>query len=137
MTTSFGTKSFGDMGRKSFGMKSFGMGVEKDRERDRARVRRGAKENTDIARGKLLDARERLKQKERENEAEMKRRKAQEGKNLNPLAFSSMPSREYAKSLRNPANLSTVPKKPKYSMVEPRERIYGKRFVLNETRWQR
>jgi len=139
MTTSFGTKSFGqrDLGRGSLGRKSFGMGVEKDLERDRARVRRGAKENTDRARGKLLDARERLKQKERENEAEMKKRKAQEGKNLNPLAFSSMPSREYAKSLRNPVNLSTVPQKPKYSMVEPRERIYGKRFELNEARWQR
>ncbi len=132
MTTSFGIKSFGDSGRKSFGMR-----VEKDRERDRARVRRGTKENTDIARGKLLDAREKLKQKERENEADMKRRKAQEGKNLNPLAYSTMPSREYAKSLRNPANLSTLPPKPKYSMVEPRERIYGKRFVLNEMRWQR
>jgi phage-related minor tail protein len=129
MTTSFGTKSFGDMGRKSFGI-----GVEKDRERDRAKVRREAKENTDIARGKLLDAREKLKQKERENEAKMKSRKAQEGKNLNPLAYSTMPSREYAKSLRNTANLSTLPKTPKYSLVEPRERIYGKRFELNETR---
>jgi hypothetical protein len=139
MTKSFETKSFGqsDQGRKSFGRKSFGMCVEKDLERDRTRVRREAKENTVIARGKLLDAREILKRKERENEVEMKKRKAQEGKNMNPLAFSSMPSREYAKSLRNPVNLSTIPQKPKYSMVEPKERIYGKRFELNETRWQR
>ncbi|MGB7532219.1 MAG: hypothetical protein WA977_04465 [Halobacteriota archaeon] len=132
MTTSFGTKSFGqrELGRKPFGRKSFGMRVEKDLEKDRAKVREDANASRDRARGKLLDSRERLKLKERENEEEMERRKEQEAENLNPLAFSTMPSREYAKSLRNPANLSTLPKKPKYSLIEPRERIYGKRFEL-------
>lgn len=139
MTTSFGTKSFGqrDMGRKVYGRKLFGGGVEKDRKRDRAKVRQSTKANIDIARGKLLDAREKLKMKERESEANMKRREAENERNLNPLAFSTMPSREYAKLLRNPANLSFVPLKPKYSLVEPRDRIYGRRFELNENRCQR
>lgn len=139
MTTSFGTKSFGqrDLGRKPFGRRSFGMGVENDLERDRARVRRNVKRGMDRARGKLLDSREKLKMKEKANEEELKRRKSREAKNLNPIAVSTMPSREYAKSLRNPANLSTVPKKPKYSLIKPGERIYGKRFELEEKRWHK
>lgn len=84
----------------------------------------------DRSRLKFWEMRQRLKLKVKGNEAEMKRRKRELQKNSNPTFVRLMPSREYAKMIRNPVNWSSVPPKPKYSRVDPRPRIYGNRFEI-------
>jgi hypothetical protein len=86
----------------------------------------------DKARIKLLELRRKYKLKVRLNEAKMDARRGERQKSLNPIVHQTMPSRDYAKSLRNPVNWSAVPRKPKYSRVDPKERIYGKRFEIKE-----
>ena len=87
----------------------------------------------DRSRLKLGEMRQRLKLKVKGNEAEMKRRKRELRKSSNPTFVRLMPSREYAKMIRNPVNWSSVPPKPKYSRVDPRPRVYGNRFEI----WER
>lgn len=97
------------------------------------RVRTRAEQNRDISRMKLLEARRRYKIKVKRNEEKMDARKEGREENKNPTAYCTTPSRDYAKSLRNPANWSAIPSKPKYSnALSHRERIYGKRFKLVE-----
>lgn len=86
----------------------------------------------DRSRQKLLAMRQGLKLKVKGNESKMKRRKRELRKSSNPTFVPLMPSREYAKMIRNSANWSSVPLKPKYSRTDPRPRIYGKRFEILE-----
>jgi len=101
------------------------------------KVTRGAELARDRARLRLWEMRQRYKLRVRRGEQEMERRKRERRKSLNPSFLSLMPSRKYAKQLRNPANWSAAPKKPKYSYVKPRERIYGKRFEVWDKKLER
>ena len=98
------------------------------------RVTKQAKLARDKARLRLWEMRQKLKLKVKGNEGEMKRRKRELRKSLNPTFVPLMPSREYAKMIRNPANWASVPPKPKYSRIDPRLRVYGKRFEIWETK---
>lgn len=82
----------------------------------------------DKARLNILHQRDRYKQKVSMNEALMKKRKSDRKKNLNPVAFSTL----HEQKSRPSFNYSTISRKPKYSDVKPRERIYGRRFELIE-----
>ncbi len=78
----------------------------------------------DKARINLFQQRERYKLKVRSNQALMRAKKAGRSPNLNPGAalagLGDKPkSREYG------VTHSTIPAKPKYSMVKPAKRIYG------------
>ncbi|MBU2639306.1 MAG: hypothetical protein KKG75_01215 [Nanoarchaeota archaeon] len=116
----------------SIGRISFGRGATETGEKRKKiihKVRKKAEQSRDDSRRKLLEANRRYKIKIARNEAKMDLRKKDKEKNLNPVVVSLMPSRKYAKSLRNPVNWSGVPNKPKYSgAITTRERIYGKRF---------
>lgn len=98
----------------------------------RTRVTRGAELARDRARTRLWDMRRRYKLKVAGNEAEMDKRKRERQKSLNPTFVPLVPSREYARMIRNPVNWSSMPLKPKYSRVAPKPRIYGKRFEVWE-----
>ncbi len=76
----------------------------------------------DKARINLFRQRERYKLKVKSNQALMRAKKAGRLPNLNPSAVTigdKTKSREYG------ATHSTVPLKPRYSIVKPAERIYG------------
>ena len=79
----------------------------------------------DKARMNLFQQRRRYKQKVETNKALMRAKKAGRLPNLNPSAVSlgDMP-----KSRKFGITHSTVPLKPKYSIVKPAERIYGNRW---------
>lgn len=88
----------------------------------------------DQARLCLLKLRQKLKLKFTQNETEMRKRKQQHVKSLNPTArYSTMARWEWGKLIRNTTTTwSSVPLKPKYSRITPRPRVYGKRFKLWE-----
>ncbi len=86
----------------------------------------------DKARLNLLQQRRRLKLKVARNAKSMDDRKKDREKNPNPLAFSTMP--ESKKLLKYSASYSTIPAKPKYSQVKPRERVYGNKWSRFEGR---
>jgi len=78
----------------------------------------------DKARINLFQQRERYKLKVKSNQALMSAKKADRSPNLNPgaalVGLGDKPkSREYG------VTHSTIPVKPKYSMVKPAKRIYG------------
>jgi len=99
----------------------------------RTRVTRQAELARDRARIRLWEMRRRYKLKVTGNEAEMDRRRLERVKSLNPTArLETMSRRKWAKQIRNPVNWSSVPLKPKYSRIDPKPRIYGKRFELWE-----
>ncbi|MBU2637365.1 MAG: hypothetical protein KJ955_00140 [Nanoarchaeota archaeon] len=85
----------------------------------------------DKARINIFQQRDRYKQKIKSNQALMKAKKSGKLPNLNP---SSCLSRLHEDGLqpksihRFQATHSTVPAKPKYSLVKPRERIYGNKW---------
>ncbi len=87
----------------------------------------------DKARINILQQRRRYKQKVENNKALMEAKKAGKLPNLNPSAtsiiFGDMPkSRKYG------VTHSTVPLRPKYSLVKPRERLYGNKLKALEKR---
>lgn len=95
------------------------------------KMRTRAEFSRDRSRMKLIEQRNRYKFRLVQNEKKMEAIKQGRERNLNPTAVETMPSYKYAKSLRNPANLSTLPIRPKYSNAQTtRLRIYGKRFDL-------
>jgi len=84
----------------------------------------------DKARINIFQQRERYKQKVTSNQALMKAKKSGRLPNLNP---SSCLSRLYEDGLIPKARMfgithSTMPLKPKYSLVKPKERIYGNKW---------
>lgn len=79
----------------------------------------------DKARINIFQQRERYKLKVKTNQALMRAKKADRSPNLNPSAVTigdKPKSREYG------VTYSTVPLKPKYSMVKPAERISGNKW---------
>lgn len=85
----------------------------------------------DKARMNLFQQRRRYKQKVETNQALMKAKKAGKLPNLNPTSISIG---HRSRSQRYGVTHSTVPLKPKYSIVKPRERIYGNRWKKYENR---
>lgn len=84
----------------------------------------------DKARLNIFQQRERYKRKVEQNQAMMRAKKAGRLPNLNPssklheLGFKPKAIHRYG------LTHSTVPRKPKYSIVEPKERIYGNRWKM-------
>ena len=85
----------------------------------------------DKARINIFQQRRRYKQKVESNQALMRAKKAGRLPNLNPSSALSnlhddglIPKSIHRHSLTH----STVPKKPKYSIVKPAERIYGNKW---------
>jgi len=78
----------------------------------------------DKARINIIEQRRRYKAKVERNERQMAEKKEAWEKSLNPSAFSLM-----SKS-RNKLRLthSTMPPRPRYSKVKPKERIYGNKW---------
>ena len=78
----------------------------------------------DKARINIIEQRRRYKAKVERNERQMVEKKEAWEKSLNPSAFSLM-----SKS-RNKLRLthSTMPPRPRYSKVKPKERIYGNKW---------
>lgn len=94
----------------------------------------------DKARVGLFESRRRYKQKVQGNQALMKMKKAGKLPNLNPSGALSRLNDDglQPKSIhRFQATHSTVPAKPKYSIVKPAKRIYGNRWkALEDKRWK-
>lgn len=88
----------------------------------------------DKARINLLQQRRRYKQKIESNEALMKAKKAGRLPNLNPSGALSRLNDDglIPKSRKFGITHSTVPAKPKYSIVKPAERIYGNKWKAYE-----
>ena len=84
----------------------------------------------DKARINLFQQRRRYKQKVQANQALMKAKKAGRLPNLNPSSYPSKWEVGFKpKTIHSfQATHSTVPAKPRYSIVKPRERIYGNKW---------
>lgn len=82
----------------------------------------------DKARMNLFQQRRRYKQKVESNRALMKAKKAGRLPNLNPSSKLSEVGFKPKAVHRYGITHSTVPLKPRYSIVKPRERIYGNRW---------
>ena len=82
----------------------------------------------DKARTNILEQRRRYKAKVERNEKQMAEKKEGWEKSLNPSAFSLIPkSRD-----RIRVTHSTMPLRPRYSKVKPKERIYGNKWKKME-----
>ena len=90
----------------------------------------------DKARINLLQQRNRYKQKVDTNRALMKAKKAGRLPNLNPSGALSRINDDglIPKARKFGITHSTVPAKPKYSIVKPAERIYGNRWKHYENK---
>ncbi len=90
----------------------------------------------DNARSNMLQQRQRYKAKVEKNRALMKAKKEGSLPNLNPSSFPSRLDVGFKpKSLhRFEATHSTVPLRPKYSIVKPAERIYGNKWKAMEAK---
>ncbi len=84
----------------------------------------------DKARINIIQQRRRYKQKVEANQALMKAKKAGKSPNLNPSSKLSQLFENglIPKSRKFALTHSTVPAKPKYSLVKPKERIYGNKW---------
>lgn len=122
------------IGRQPLGKQPLGKAMSgRSRKSITARVRQKMEQWRDKARQKLLEARRRYSFKVKRNEALMHSKKLDREKNTNPSVVAFMPSKKFAKILKDsPAKWSSVPPKPRYSRVKPRERVYGKRWKLLE-----
>lgn len=117
----FNTSGRGRIGRMSFGKKKF-LG-ERQRQEE---AHEDAKRWRDKAREKILHSRQRLKEMFEKNEAETEKKLKQRKKNINPLFFSLMT--KFSRRGRYTITHPTIPRKPKYSLIEPAERIYGQKW---------
>ncbi len=90
----------------------------------------------DKARINLLQQRERYKVKVEKNKALMKAKKEGSLPNLNPSSFPSKSDLGFKPTSihRFEATYSTVPLRPKYSIVKPAERIYGNKWNAREAK---
>jgi hypothetical protein len=87
----------------------------------------------DRSRSKLLAIRRKLKFQVEGNESKMDLRRLEHAKSLNPTSrLKTLAAHEWAKLVRNPPNWSSAPIKPRYSIVKPKPRVYGKRFEALE-----
>ena len=82
----------------------------------------------DSARMNLFQQRRRYKQKIEANQALMRAKKAGRLPNLNPSSYLENLGFQPKSVHRYEVTHSTVPAKPKYSIVKPAKRIYGNRW---------
>lgn len=87
----------------------------------------------DKARISILQQRRRYKKKVEDNQALMKAKKAGKLPNLNPSATSIILG-DMPKSRKYGVTHSTVPLRPRYSLVKPKERLYGNKLKILEKR---
>ncbi len=91
----------------------------------------------DKARINLFQQRRRYKQKVESNQALMRAKKAGKLPNLNPSSKLSEVGFRPKAVHRFEVTHSTVPLKPRYSIVKPAKRIYGNRWkALENKRWK-
>lgn len=116
------------IGRMSMGRSAMG---GRKRKSIKAKVTRKMEQWRDKARINIIQQRRRYKAKVERNERQMAEKKESWEKSLNPNAFSLM-----SKS-RNRLRVthSTMPLRPRYSKVKPKERIYGNKWEKLEERW--
>lgn len=90
----------------------------------------------DKARINLFQQRKRYKQKVESNQALMKAKKSGKLPNLNPSSALSRINEDglKPKARKFAVTHSTVPAKPKYSIVKPKERVYGNKWKKLEKR---
>ena len=87
----------------------------------------------DEVRASLVKLRERYKQKVKSNQAIMKAKKAARAPSLNP-SVTSFDLGHLPTSRKFAVTHSTIPAKPKYSLVKPAERIHGNKWKKWEER---
>jgi len=85
----------------------------------------------DKARINILEQRRRYKAKIKRNERQMAEKKESWEKSLNPSAFSLMPKSKNRLRITH----STMPLRPRYSKVKPKERIYGNKWRKLEEKY--
>ena len=109
------------IGRMSMGRSAMG---GRKRKSIKAKAIRKMEQWRDKARINIIEQRRRYKAKVERNERQMAEKKESWEKSLNPSAFSLM-----SKS-RNRLRVthSTMPLRPRYSKVKPKERIYGNKW---------
>jgi len=90
----------------------------------------------DNARRNMLQQRQRYKVKLEKNQALMRAKKEGSLPNLNPSSFPSKSEMGFRPKAvhRFEATHSTVPLRPKYSIVKPAERIYGNKWKALEAK---
>ncbi len=90
----------------------------------KAKVKRKMEQWRDKARINIIEQRRRYKAKVERNERQMAEKKEAWEKSLNPSAFSLMPKSRDKLRITH----STMPPRPRYSKVKPKERIYGNKW---------
>lgn len=110
----------------SIGRMPIGRGVTGGRKRKsvKAKTIKRIEQWRDKARINIIEQRRRYKAKVERNEGQMTEKKEAWEKSLNPSAFSLMSkSRDRVRITH-----STMPPRPKYSRIKPKERIYGNKW---------
>lgn len=131
MVDKIGKKRFNRVGRSSVGHASL-MGAKFQGERqNQERAHKDAQEWRDRARESILRSRDRLKHIFSRNEEKTKKKLENRRKNINPTFFPL--TRRFNRRDRPNFTNSTIPNKPKYSLIEPKERLYGKKLKKIET----
>ena len=117
------------IGKMSIGRSAMG---GRKRKSIKAKTIRKMEQWRDKARINIIEQRRRYKAKVERNERQMAEKKESWEKSLNPSAFSLM-----SKS-RNRLRVthSTIPLRPMYSKVKPKERIYGNKWKKLEGKCQ-
>ncbi len=130
MTDKIGKKRFNRIGRSGVGRTSL-MGAKFQGERqNQERAHKDAQEWRDRARESILRSRDRLKVILSRNEAKTKKKLENRRKNINPSFFPLI--RRFNRRDRPTFTHSTVPAKPKYSLIKPKERLYGMKLKKTE-----
>ncbi len=123
MADKVGRKGFDSIGRGRIGRASL-MPVKSKTERaNQQKAHMDAERWRNKARESILRSRERLKAILLRNEKKTKGRLENRRKNTNPSFFPLI--RRFNRRDRPTFTHSTVPNKPKYSLIEPAERLYG------------
>jgi len=110
----------------SIGKMSIGRSVMSGRKRKdiKRKTTQKMEQWRDKARINIIEQRRRYKAKVERNERQTAEKKESWEKSLNPSAFSLMPKSRNRISVTH----STMPLRPRYSKVKPKERIYGDRW---------
>jgi len=116
------------IGRMSVGRSAMG---GRKRKSIKAKVKRRMEQWRDKARINIIEQRRRYKAKVERNERQMAEKKEAWEKSLNPSAFSLMS--KFRDRYR--VTHSTMPLRPRYSKVKPKERIYGNKWKKLEGKY--
>lgn len=131
MVHDIGKVGFGHVGRGSIGRASLMPQKDTTEKEKQQKAHRKAAVWRDRARESLLRARDRLRETLLRNEKKTEIKLANRRKNINPSFVPLMPI--FSRRGRPTFTLSMVPEKPKYSLIEPKERLYGQKLERVET----